>query len=102
MFELRSPREQAVPRERRGSFLQEIRRQSRVLVGDSGVEDEEVDAGGVVELDESGGAEFELDRTDEEGSAAFGDDEEESEAEEEAAQRYLGSGEGGGMGTVVG
>ena len=101
MFELRSPREQTVPRERRGSFLQEIRRQSRVLVGDSGVEDEEVDAGGVAELDESGGAGFELDGTDEEGSAAFGDDEE-SEAEEEAAQRYLGSGEGEGMGTVVG
>ena len=101
MLELRLPREQTVPRERRGSFLQEIRRQSRVLVGDSGVEDEKVDAGGVAELDESGGAEFELDGTDEEGSAAFGDDEE-SEAEEEAVQRYLGSGEGEGMGTAVG
>lgn len=56
----------------------------------------------MAELDESDGAEFELDGTDEEGSAAFGDDEEESEAEEEAVQRYLGRGEGEGMGTVVG
>ena len=101
MFELRSPREQTVPRERRGSFLQEIRRQSRVFIGDSGVEDEAVDPGGVGELDKSGGAAFELDGTDEEGSAAFGDDEE-SEAEEEAVRRHLWSGEGEGMGTVVG
>ncbi|OCK76924.1 lipid particle protein [Lepidopterella palustris CBS 459.81] len=107
MFELRPPRDQTIqelytpaaeaPPQRQSSLLREIRSQSRVFINDSNNEgnghmygEQDVDA----ELQRE-------DMTDGEGSAVFGDDEE-SEAEEAATQKYLGSEEGKEKGTFVG